>query len=124
MVPYLPAIEAAMRTCCAALRERDRRLYAAVEAAKRGHGGVAYMARLLRLDPKTIRRGLQELRQPSPLPLERCRKKGGAASARSSPGPTSTSPSGTCCTTTPPAAPRTPTCSGPTSADRRSRPAS
>jgi hypothetical protein len=66
MVPYLPPIEAAMRTCCAALRERERRLYAVVEAAKLGRGGVAYIARLLRLDPKTIHRGLQELRQPSP----------------------------------------------------------
>jgi hypothetical protein len=78
MSPYLPAVEAAMRTCCDCLRERDRRLYAAAEATKLGRGGVAYIARLLRLDPKTVRRGLRDLRQPPALPPERCRKKGAA----------------------------------------------
>jgi hypothetical protein len=79
MSPYLPPVEEAMRICCASLRERDRRLYAAAEATKLGRGGVTYIARLLRLDPKTVRRGLRDLRQPPALPPERCRKKGGAA---------------------------------------------
>src|SRR5262249_728518 len=88
MVPYLPAIEAAMRTCCAALRERDRRLYAAVEAAKRGHGGVAYMAPLLPPDPQTIPRGLPELPPPPPPPPRRCPQKGGGATPNTPPPPT------------------------------------
>jgi hypothetical protein len=82
MSPYLPAVEQAMRTCCDSLRERDRRLYAAAEATKLGRGGVAYIARLLRLDPKTVRRGLRDLRQPPDLPPERCRKKGEAEKER------------------------------------------
>ena len=83
MVPYPLAVEAAMRSFGDSLSEKDRRRYAAVEATKLGHGGLAYIARLLRLAPRTIRRGLRELRQPPDLPPRRCRKKGAAASARS-----------------------------------------
>lgn len=39
------------------LGERERRLYAAAEAIKLGHGGVAYLCRVLDCDEKTIRRG-------------------------------------------------------------------
>jgi hypothetical protein len=82
MFPYSLAVEEAMRAFSASLREKDRRRYAAVEATKLGHGGLAYIARLLRLAPRTVRQGLQELRQPTNLPPERCRKKGEAASER------------------------------------------
>jgi hypothetical protein len=82
MVPYPPAVEDDMRSFCDSLREKDRRRYAAVEATKLGHGGVAYIARLLRLAPHTVRRGLRELRRPPDLPPERCRKKGAAARGR------------------------------------------
>jgi hypothetical protein len=82
MSPYAPAIEQAMRNFCASLREKDRRRYAAVEATKLGHGGVAYIARLLRLDPKAVRPGLHEILQPPALPPQRCRKKGAAAHER------------------------------------------
>jgi hypothetical protein len=81
MSPYAPGIELAMRNFCDSLREHDRRRYAALEVTKLGHGGLAYIARLLRLDPKTIRQGLKELRQPA-LPLERCRKKGAVENER------------------------------------------
>jgi hypothetical protein len=80
MPPYSLAVEAAMRSFGDSLSERDRRRYAAVEAAKLGHGGLAYIARLLRLAPRTVRRGLHELRQPPGLPPGRCRKKGAAES--------------------------------------------
>lgn len=40
--PYSTAVEAAMRHMYAALNERQRRLYAASEALKLGHGGIAY----------------------------------------------------------------------------------
>jgi hypothetical protein len=82
MFPYPPPVEDAMRTFCASLREKDRRRYAAVEATKLGHGGLTYVAQLLRLDPKTIQRGLRELRQPPDTPPERCRKKGAAGNER------------------------------------------
>ena len=82
MSPYSLAVEDAMRTFAASLREKDRRRYAAVEATKLGHGGLAYIARLLRLAPRTVRQGLQELQQPFDLPPQRCRKKGVAENER------------------------------------------
>lgn len=58
------------------LSEKDRRRYAAVEAAKLGHGGTEYIARLLGCDAKTIRHGQQDLEAlPAETP-ERVRKKG------------------------------------------------
>jgi hypothetical protein len=61
MQPYTPQIELSMKTMYHSLREKDRRRYAAVEAAKLGHGGFEYIADLLQCDPKTIRQGLADL---------------------------------------------------------------
>lgn len=70
MTPYPPDIERTMRAFYRSLRENDRRRYAAVEAAKLGHGGVEYIAKVLGADPKTIRHGQHELgnlpEQPAP----------------------------------------------------------
>src|SRR6202453_3796984 len=93
VLPYPPKIELTMKTYYQTLREKDRRRYAAVEAAKLGHGGIDYIASLLDCDPKTIRQGLDDLEQLPDVPPERCRKKGadangGSMSNRSSP-PTS-----------------------------------
>jgi hypothetical protein len=60
------------------LNERDRRRYAAIEALKLGHGGVERIASILGCDPKTIRRGKEELDNPPDLPPDRVRKKGGS----------------------------------------------
>ena len=62
--PYPTEVEAAMKVLYRSLRENDRRRYAAVEAAKLGHGGVEYVSRLLCCDPKTIRQGLEDLEAP------------------------------------------------------------
>jgi hypothetical protein len=64
------------------LSEKDRRRYAAVEAIKLGHGGIEYVARILRCDPKTIRQGLDDLlRLPDDPAGERIRKKGKRSSS-------------------------------------------
>jgi hypothetical protein len=76
MEAYPVKVEAKMKRLFGWLSEKDRRRYAAVEAAKLGHGGVEYIARLLACDPKTIRQGLQELDQPEDLAAGRIRKKG------------------------------------------------
>ena len=76
MTPYSKDVELAMVTFFFSLREKDRRRYAAVEAAKLGDGGVPYVADLLGIDPKTIRQGLAELESPEPLESDRQRKKG------------------------------------------------
>ena len=80
--PYPAEVEKAMQVMYRSLRENDRRRYAAVEAAKLGHGGTDYIAGLLDCDPKTIRRGQADLDQLQALPLQhvapsqRVRKKG------------------------------------------------
>ena len=58
------------------LSEQDRRRYAAVEAAKLGHGGVEYIARVLGCDPQTIRQGLRDLEEAEDAAAGRIRKKG------------------------------------------------
>ena len=73
---YSPTTEEAMRHLFDSLNERDRRLYAAAEAVKLGRGGLLYLTHLFDCDPKTIRRGLHELQQPSALWPGRSRKKG------------------------------------------------
>ena len=76
---YALEFERSMRHVFDSLDERARRLYAAVEAQKLGHGGIAYIAKLLNCDRKTIRRGIQELQLTASLPPPgRSRKKGAA----------------------------------------------
>jgi hypothetical protein len=76
MTPYPAKAELAMITFFGSLREKDRRRYAAVEAAKLGPGGLAYLSRLLGIDPKTIRQGETDLQDLPDVPPERVRKKG------------------------------------------------
>ena len=78
-MPFAPEVEHVVQTMYLSLREKDRRRYAAVEAAKLGHGGIEYIATLLDCDPKTIRQGRRDLEDLPDVPRERCRKKGVAA---------------------------------------------
>jgi hypothetical protein len=80
MTPYTKDIELAMVTFFLSLREKDRRRYAAVEAAKLGVGGVPYVAKLLGIDPKTIRQGQADLYNLPDVPAKDVRKKGAAES--------------------------------------------
>ena len=73
---YAAAVERMMTRLFGSLKESDRRRYAAIEAAKLGHGGVEYIAGVLRCDPKTIRLGLAELESEEDLDTGRSRKKG------------------------------------------------
>ena len=80
MDSYPEDVERLMRRLFASLKESDRRRYAAIEAAKLGHGGTEYIATVLNCDPKTIRLGLSELRGEDELDAGRTRKRGGDAS--------------------------------------------
>lgn len=81
MEPRYPSdVEETMRRFFESLPERERRHYAAVEAAKLGRGGITYLALVLGCDEKTIRRGRRELSQGSQWSPGRSRKKGVAAS--------------------------------------------
>ncbi len=77
MTPYPRVVEQTMRTFFDSLRENDRRRYAAVEAAKLGHGGIEYISQVLGIDPKTIRQGQRDLEDLPKGPASRVREPGG-----------------------------------------------
>jgi|GEM_PF-2348879 len=72
---YPQEIERDMKTFYASRSAKDRRRYAAIEAAKPGHGGIEYVARLPGCDVKTIRQGRRDMKQPPELPPGKVRKK-------------------------------------------------
>ena len=76
MQPYPAKIQRLMQRLYKSLNERDKRRYAAVEAAKLGHGGLTYISQLLNCDPKTVQAGLLEIEDDDDLESERQRKKG------------------------------------------------
>lgn len=63
MFKYEESIENLMCTYYFGLSEKDRRHYAAVEAAKLGHGGINYIAKLFDCHRETIATGLEELKK-------------------------------------------------------------
>jgi hypothetical protein len=71
-----------MRSFYRSLRENDRRRYAAVEAAKLGHGGIESISRVLGIDPKTIGRGQRDLANLPEKPTSRVREPGGGRKRR------------------------------------------
>lgn len=77
MKAYSPETEARMRNFYGSLSEKDRRRYAAVEAAKLGYGGITYICGVLQCDIDRVRRGMEELKQPLPEKEERIRRPGG-----------------------------------------------
>jgi hypothetical protein len=80
MDAYSPNLERMMQRLYSSLGEKGRRRYAAVEAAKFGHGGIDYVAQVLGCDPKTIGQGQAELEGTENLNGDRERKKGVDAS--------------------------------------------
>lgn len=76
--PYSSAIEEQMPFFYQLLSEKDRRLYAATEALKLGHGGIRYIAKVLNCDRKTIHRGISELKHSDNIENDGIRTKGAA----------------------------------------------
>jgi hypothetical protein len=58
--------EETMRLYCASLPEGHRRRYAALEAVKRGRGGIMYVATVLGMSRRTIYTGIRELAAMDP----------------------------------------------------------
>jgi len=77
MKSYVPRIEEKMKCFYANLSEKDKRHYAAVEAAKLGYGGIQYLARLFGCTRQTISKGLQELENNTFVPEGQIRRSGG-----------------------------------------------
>ena len=76
---YHKDVEQFMKRFYDSLSEKDRRAYTAIEAAKLGHGGIEYIAKLFGCDHKTIRHGQQDLKNLPPLIPGKVRKKGADA---------------------------------------------
>ena len=75
---YTPEAAARVRAFYATLSEKDQRRYAAVEAARLGHGGIEYVAEVLDCSRRTIERGLLELDElPHDPAAGRVRRPGG-----------------------------------------------
>lgn len=77
MQPYNSEIEAQMRDFYWSLSEKDRRRYAAIEAAKLGHGGFTYLAQVFGCDRHPFAQGKAELSDPEALEQTRIRAVGG-----------------------------------------------
>lgn len=78
MTTYSVDVQRHMVNLYHSLSEKDRRRYAAVEAEKLGHGGVAYVAGLFGCDPDTIQQGRMDIEQlPVDAAAGRVRQKGG-----------------------------------------------
>jgi len=79
-----PATEKRMRDFAQTLSEKDRRRFAAIEAAQRGYGGIVYIAGVLGYSTKTIERGMKELDQLQEDPAAgRVRRPGAGRKKRS-----------------------------------------
>ena len=75
---YTPEVAERVLTFYATLSEKDQRRYAAVEAARLGHGGIEYVAEVLDCSRRTIERGLLELDElPHDPAAGRVRRPGG-----------------------------------------------
>lgn len=76
MIGYEKNIELKMQRLFKTLSEKDKCRYAAIEAEKLPHGGTDYISKLFGIDPKTIRRGMEELESQEETTKNRTRKKG------------------------------------------------
>jgi len=88
---FSPEVERVMRRYYAGLNEKDRRLYAGLEAMKIGRGGCSYIAKVLGCSRNTVSKGAREVSKltgrevneiirdasSDPTPKPRIRKAGG-----------------------------------------------
>lgn len=74
---YPKEIEAKMQELYNRLNEKDRRLYAGVEASKLPYGGISYIAELFGCSRDTVVKGIKELAKEKTLPQNRSRHDGG-----------------------------------------------
>src|SRR5450631_631422 len=74
---YSIEIEKQMQEVFDRLSEKDKRLYAGVEALKFPYGGISYIAQLFSCSRNTILRGINELKEKATIPQKRDRKAGG-----------------------------------------------
>jgi hypothetical protein len=61
-------LDTQMKLFMSTLNEKQKRLFAGLEANRIGHGGQKIVAELLEMDPQTVRRGQRELEQVNIIP--------------------------------------------------------
>ncbi len=81
ITPYPQEHEVQMQELYNRLPEKNRRLYAGIEALKLPYGGISYIARLFNCARDTILLGIQELNEEETLPDNRNRREGGGRPA-------------------------------------------
>lgn len=79
---YPTDVEEKMRNVFDTLSEKDQRRYAAAEAVKIGHGGIAYIARLFGCSREKIEHGLREVEQLPKDPVRNRIRRPGAGRPR------------------------------------------
>ena len=77
ITPYSLEVETQMQEMYYRLSEKNRRLYAGVEALKLPYGGISYISRLFGCACDTVLQGIKELNEDEILPQNRNRKAGG-----------------------------------------------
>jgi transposase len=77
LTPYPVEIERQMQEMYIRLSEKDKRLYAGVEALKLPYGGISYIAELFNCSRNTVMRGIAELQGQEIIPRHRNRSNGG-----------------------------------------------
>jgi Rhodopirellula transposase DDE domain len=82
MSKYPDEVESMMLALYQSLDEASRRRYAALEAERMGHGGLAYIESLFGCTYKTIVKGGEELRGESAMVQGRVRRQGGGAKSK------------------------------------------
>jgi transposase len=82
------AIRQKYNSLALALNERQRRLWAGVEATQLGYGGMLIVMRATGLSYNTVARGMREVAQPVSLSAARVRQSGGGRKATVSADPT------------------------------------
>lgn len=74
---YPKEIEEQMQEFYNRLPEKNKRLYAGVEALKLFYGGITYIAKLFNCSHNTVQRGIKELAEQKSVAQNRSRKEGG-----------------------------------------------
>ena len=73
---YSIEIEKQMQEVFNRLSEKDKRLYARVEASKFSYGSISYIAQLFSCSSNTTRRGINELKEKATIPKNGTEKPG------------------------------------------------
>lgn len=81
IIAYAKEIEGRMQEFYNRLAEKNRRLYAGIEALKLAFGGITYIAELFNCSRNTVQLGIEELLVEERLDQNRSRRKGGGRKA-------------------------------------------